>query len=223
VVVATTPRPIAIIKALVADPGFVVTRGSTYENIHNLPDPFIKRVVKQYEGTRLGRQELHAEILEDDPRALWNRETIEGLRVVEAPELVRVVVGVDPPGGATECGIVAGGIGLDGNAYILDDRSLQASPNTWGREVVTCYHRNQADRVLGEANFGGDMVETIIRTIDPSIAYKAVRLSPTRPYTPAGARRRGPSRWRACTSKSGCTTSGRCPAWKMRCVPGCPG
>jgi len=177
VVVATTPRPIAIIKALVADPGFVVTRGSTYENIHNLPDPFVRRVVKKYEGTRLGRQELHAEILEDDPRALWNRKTIEGLRVVEAPELVRVVVGVDPPGGATECGIVAGGIGLDGEAYILDDRSLQASPNTWGREVVTCYHRNQADRVLGEANFGGDMVETIIRTIDPSIAYKAVHAS----------------------------------------------
>jgi len=170
VVVTTTPRPIPIIKALVADPGFVVTRGSTYENIHNLPDAFIRRVVKKYEGTRLGR-------LEDDPRALWKRDGIEALRVVEAPHLVRVVVGVDPPGGATECGIVVAGLGINGHGYVLEDRSIQAGPDVWGAEVATAYHGNSAGRVLGEANFGGDMVEALIRVIDPRIAYKAVHAS----------------------------------------------
>ena len=177
VVVATTPRPILIIKALLRDPGFVFTRGSTYENLHNLADTFIKRVVNRYEGTRLGRQELHAEMLEDDPRALWNRDRIEGLRVVQAPLLVRVVVGVDPPGGSTECGIVAAGLGVDGDAYVLEDRSLQASPHTWASEAVTTYHGNRADRVLGESNFGGDMVQSIISTVDPLVAYKPVHAS----------------------------------------------
>ena len=177
VAVATTPRPIPIIKALLNDPDVVASRGSSYENIHNLAPTFIKRVIRRYEGTRLGRQELHAELLEDDPRALWKRDRIEELRVTQAPDLVRVVVGVDPPGGSTECGIVCGGIGANGDAYILEDRSLQASPNTWGREVVTCYHGNKAGRVLGEANFGGDMVETILRTIDGSISYQAVHAS----------------------------------------------
>lgn len=178
VVVATTPRPIPIIKALLDDPDAVFTRGSSYENMHNLAAAFIKRVVRRYEGTHLGRQELHAELLEDDPRALWNREAmIEALRVTRHPDLVRVVVGVDPPGGATECGIVAAGLGIDGDGYVLEDRSLQASPDTWGQEVVTCYYGNKAGRVLGEVNFGGDMVESIIRTIDKTISYRAVRAS----------------------------------------------
>jgi len=177
VAVATTPRPIPVVKALLADSDVVVTRGSSYENIDNLAAAFVRRVIHRYEGTRLGRQELHAEILEDDPRALWKRDKIESLRVTSAPDLVRVVVGVDPPGGATECGIVVGGKATDGQAYILEDRSLQADPHTWSSEVATAYHGNRADRVLGEANFGGDMVETIIRTIDPSIAYKAVHAS----------------------------------------------
>lgn len=178
VVVATTPRPIPIIKALLADPDAVFTRGSTYENMHNLAASFIKRVVRRYEGTHLGRQELHAELLDDDPRALWNRDAmIEALRVTKHPDLVRVVVGVDPPGGATECGIVAAGLGIDGDAYVLEDRSLQASPDTWGQEVVTCYYGNEAGRVLGETNYGGDMVESIIRTIDPTISYKSVHAS----------------------------------------------
>jgi phage terminase large subunit-like protein len=178
VVVATTPRPIPIIKALLKDPDVTATRGSSYENIHNLAAAFIKRVIRRYEGTHLGRQELHAELLEDDPRALWQREEmIDAHRVMVAPDLVRVVVGVDPPGGATECGIVAAGLGVDGDAYVLEDRSLQASPDKWGQEVVTCYHGNKAGRVLGESNFGGDMVESIIRTIDPTISYRAVHAS----------------------------------------------
>lgn len=178
VVVATTPRPIPIVKTLVEDPDVVVTRGSTYENIAHLAPAFVKRVVRRYEGTTLGRQELHAELLEDREGALWRRaEMIDAHRVVKPPVLVRLVVGVDPPGGATECGIVAAGLGADGQGYVVEDGSLQGSPQTWGEAVVTVYHHNAAGRVLGEVNFGGDMVESTIRMVDPNIAYQPVRAS----------------------------------------------
>jgi len=178
VVVATTPRPIPIIKALIEDPDVTVTRGSTYENLANLAPAFYKRVVRKYEGTTLGRQELHAELLEDRQGALWRRaEMIDAHRVVTHPSLVRLVVGVDPPGGVTECGIVAAGLGMDGHGYVVEDGSLAGSPQTWGEAVVTVYHHNAAGRVLGESNFGGDMVESTIRMVDPTIAYMPVRAS----------------------------------------------
>lgn len=182
IVVATTPKPISIIKALLADPDTVVTRESTYANIHNLAPGFIKRVVRKYEGTRLGRQELHAEILDDNPDALWERETmIEALRVTKYPPLLRVVVGVDPSGSSlgAECGIIVGGIGNDGDGYIFDDRSLQGSPAKWGSEVVTAYHVHEASRIVAEANYGGEMVESTVRAVDGGamVAYKAVHAS----------------------------------------------
>jgi len=99
---------------------------------------------------------------------------------MECPELTRIVVGVDPPGGATECGIVVAGVAqVDGklHGYVLDDVSLKASPGDWGKEVVTAYWRNQADRVIGEVNFGGDMVEHTLRTVDENVSYKDVRAS----------------------------------------------
>lgn len=145
----------------------------------SLDNPYLSRTALDeiaQDMTHLSyRMEILAEDIEDDPRALWNREIIQ--YVTQTPDLARVVVGVDPPGGSTECGIVAAGLGADGNAYVLEDRSLAASPDDWGREVVTAYHRNKADRVLGEANFGGDMVESVIRTVDRNVSYKAVRAS----------------------------------------------
>lgn len=128
------------------------------------------------------RAEILAEELDDDPRALWNREIID--HVTDYPDLTRIVVGVDPPGSedGAECGIVVGGIAKVGDelhGYVLDDKSLKGSPAKWGGEVVTAYHRNEADRVIGEVNYGGDMVEHTIKTVDTgkNVAYKAIRAS----------------------------------------------
>lgn len=128
------------------------------------------------------RMEILAEDIDDDPNALWTRETLEANRVMECPPLPRVVVGVDPPGGQTECGIVVVGcatIGGEQHGYILRDDSQKGSPAEWGRAVVTAYHREEADRVVAEVNFGGDMVESTIRavTAGQGVAYKAVRAS----------------------------------------------
>lgn len=127
------------------------------------------------------RMEIMAEDLQDDPRALWNRDLLNKHRVIKVEDLLRIVVGVDPPGkDRTECGIVAVGTALVNgklHAFILDDASLAGSPGEWARAVATCYHRNKADRVIGEVNFGGDMVEATIRTADENISYKEVRAS----------------------------------------------
>lgn len=123
------------------------------------------------------RAEILAEDIEDDPMALWRRqEMIEDHRVTSHPALVRVIVGVDPPGGATECGIIVGALGKDGDGYIIEDRSLKASPAKWGSEVLTAYHHNEADRIVGEKNYGGDMVENTIRRLEGGelVSYKDV-------------------------------------------------
>ena len=178
VVASTTPRPIELIKNLVADDDVVVTVGSTYDNIANLSDRFKERIIAKYEGTRLGRQELHAELLTDNPGALWTSELIERHRCTGAPPaLRRVVIGVDPPGGKTECGIVAGGLGVDGHAYVIRDDSLEGSPNTWGARVNQTYIKAEADRVAAERNFGGDMVESTLRTVNPNMPVTLVNAS----------------------------------------------
>lgn len=126
------------------------------------------------------RQEILAEDIDAAPGALWTRAIIEDNRVTKHPPLDRVVVGVDPPGGATECGIVAVGIAeVDAklHGYVLSDKSLQASPDMWGRAVVTVYYTTKAGRIVAEVNFGGDMVKSTIATIDPDVSYKAVRAS----------------------------------------------
>ncbi len=178
VVVTNTPRPIPIIKELIADPRTANVVGSTYENIANLAPQFIERILEKYDGTHLGRQELHGEVLEDREGALWKRAAmIDAHRVIRHPPLVRVVVGIDPPGGRAECGIVAAGIDGNGHGYVLEDPSLVGSPATWGTASVTSYHRTQADRMVAEINFGGDMVGHTISTIDKTVAFKAVRAS----------------------------------------------
>lgn len=177
-VVTSTPRPIPIIKKLLVDPATVDVQGSTYDNLQNLPQTFIERMVRKYENTRLGRQELYGEILDDTPGALWKRDQLEALRVIRHPELIRVVVAIDPEAsseeGAAETGIVAAGLGVDGHGYVLDDASTQATPHGWASAAVTAYHKHRADRIVGEVNNGGEMVEYTVRTVDPIVAYLAV-------------------------------------------------
>ncbi len=180
VVVTTTPRPTPVIKELMAHPTTVVTRGSTYDNRANLAPAFFEGIISRYEGTRLGRQELYAEILDDNPNALWQRAQIDKLRVKEAPqELQRVVVAIDPSVTTTgdEAGIIVAGLGPDGHGYVLEDATIRGSPHTWGSRAVQAYHRHQADRIVAEVNNGGERVELTLRTVDDKVAYKAVHAS----------------------------------------------
>jgi phage terminase large subunit-like protein len=157
----------------------VVTRGSTLENAANLAPVFLDNILETYQGTRLGRQELDAEILDDNPGALWKRDQIEALRVHAAPALKRVIVAVDPSAtsGGDETGIVVAGIGADDQGYVIDDLSLQGSPHEWASRAVGAYHTQQADRLIGETNNGGEMVELTIRTVDKNVSYKGVHAS----------------------------------------------
>ncbi len=179
--VTTTPRPIPVIKQLVKDEHTIITTGSTYENVANLAPSYIKRVVHKYEGTRLGRQELHAHILDDVPGAMWTRDMLERLRVNRAPELTRIVIGVDPAAtdnpDSDETGIMCVGKGVDGHAYVFHDLSGQFSPGEWAARIALNYHRFQADRVVAEVNNGGDMVEATLRTADRRLSFKQVRAS----------------------------------------------
>lgn len=179
VFITTTPRPIPIIRRLTADKNTIDVRFSTYDNAANLSPIFLQRVKERYEGTRLGRQELEGEVLDDNPNALWHLNVIDGLRVRSAPPLIRVVVGVDPAvtsnRDSDETGIVIVGKAANGHGYVLGDASLKGTANAWAREVVKAYRDHQADRVIGEVNNGGDLIEMNLRMVDPTISYKAVR------------------------------------------------
>lgn len=178
VVVTTTPRPIPIIKRILADPRTVDVQGHTQENARNLSPAFMQRIMQRYGGTRLGRQELAGEILEDNPGALWTHALIEAGRVVQMPDLVRVVVGVDPEATtgdtASETGIVVAGIGQDGHGYVLADATIQGTPDVWGKAAVSAFHQHRADRIVAEVNQGGDMVEFVLRTISPLLPITKV-------------------------------------------------
>jgi phage terminase large subunit-like protein len=174
----TTPRPIKPLRELLADPATVVTRGTTYDNRANLATAFFSSITKKYEGTRLGRQELLAEILEDTPGALWKRANIDMGRVVKAPQLDLIIVGVDPSATSTgdEAGVVTVG-GTGGEIYTLGDDSLQGSPVEWARAAVTAYHRHNANYIAAESNQGGEMVTAVIATVDPTVPVRLVHAS----------------------------------------------
>jgi phage terminase large subunit-like protein len=182
VFVTTTPRPIPIIKSIIADQTTAVTRGKTFDNAANLPEAFLRKLRERYEGTRLGRQELSAEILDDVVGALWTRAMIDQARApVVIPDLQRVVVAVDPSGargaddeGADSQGIVVAGLGVDGRGYVLADRTCKLSPHGWGTRAVNAYYEFAADRIVAERNYGGAMVEAVIRSIDAGVAYREV-------------------------------------------------
>ena len=177
-IVATTPRPVRVIRNLLEDADTVVTSGTSYENRANLAPAFFKQVISRYEGTRRGEQEIMGLLLEDVPGALWQRSMIKHK---PAPEMERIVVGIDPSVSDSEdaarCGIVAAGKGTDGIYYVLADRSLRASPDRWAQEAISLFHELKADRIIAEVNQGGKMVELTLRTIDPLIPYSGVHAS----------------------------------------------
>lgn len=182
-VVTTTPRPIPIIRKLMADVNTFVTRGRTYDNSANLAAPFLRQIEDRYGGTRIGRQELEGEVLDDIPGALWNREILDTARVSEAPEdLTRVIVAVDPAATsgeeADETGIVGVGtaVNADGSThgYVLADRSLRGTPEEWARKAVQLYRELSADRIVAEKNNGGEMVESVIKAVDRSVPVTLV-------------------------------------------------
>ncbi len=176
IMLTTTPLPLGWLKALLAEPGVVITRGHTADNAANLPRGFLARLERRFGGTVTGRQELAGEIVEDLDGALWTRALIDRARVADAPALVRVVVGVDPPAGGGTCGIVVTALGADGNAYVLDDRSISGvAPGQWARAVVAAADRWQADKVVAEVNQGGAMVTAMLKSVESALPVLAVR------------------------------------------------
>lgn len=185
-IITTTPRPIPILKEILAAPTTVVSRGITTDNEANLAASFIKSIMDKYAGTRLGRQELSAEILDDIPDALWTRAALDRDRrkLSELPPLKRVVVAIDPaakkneqPEDGAATGIVVAGVGEDNRGYILDDATCRESPNGWARMAVACFDRYQGNCIVGEVNNGGEMVEATVRAVRPSVPFRAVHAS----------------------------------------------
>ena len=177
--VTTTPRPVPLIRRLLADPRTHVTRCRTVDNAGNLAPGFLDAVVGRYAGTGLGRQELDGELVEDRPGALWTRAALDAARVDAAPALARVVVAVDPPAssrtGADACGIVAAGR-LGERAYVLADAPLaRASPQGWAAAALALYHRLGADALVVEVNQGGEMAAAVLAECDPAVPVTPVR------------------------------------------------
>ena len=179
--ITTTPRPTRLIRELLADTETVTTRGSTYDNAANLAAPFLDAIVKRYEGTRLGRQEIFAEVLDDVDGAILTRAQIDELRVDQPGDLGRTVVGVDPAVTAGEdadqTGIVVTAKGVDGHLYALADRSCRLGPAGWAQRVVDAFHEFAADTIVAERNQGGLMVEHTIRSISADVPIKLVNAS----------------------------------------------
>jgi phage terminase large subunit-like protein len=177
-VVTTTSRPHALFRKLQKRPEVHITRGSTYDNRANLAETFFQNIVNQYEGTRLGRQELYSELLDDTPGALWQQAQIDAQRTATVPELTRIIVAIDPSATSSdtsdEAGIVGAGRGTDNHGYTLDDRTMRGTPLQWAREAIAMYHRLRANEIVAEANNGGEMVRTIIQSVDPGVPVRLV-------------------------------------------------
>jgi phage terminase large subunit-like protein len=178
-VITTTPRPIPLIKRLVADPHTAVTRAGTQANAHFLAPAFLDTVLARYAGTRIGRQEIDGEIIDDRPDALWSRSLIESCRTAAAPPLARVVVAVDPPAStgrrADACGLIAAGRAEDGRCYVLADETTSGlSPTGWAAKAIALWRRLAADALVVEVNQGGDMVRTVIAQADRSVPVTTV-------------------------------------------------
>ena len=179
-VVTTTPRPIALLKQLIADVATVISRSRTIDNAEYLSPLFIAGIRKRYGASTIARQELDGEVIEDRDDALWKRQAIEKARVSAAPALRRVVVAVDPPvtsgAKADACGIIVAGIAADGRGYVLADRTLRGyAPTVWAKAAVAAFHEFEADRIVAEVNQGGELVEGVIRQVDAGVPVKRVR------------------------------------------------
>ncbi|NWJ46448.1 MAG: DNA-packaging protein [Chloroflexi bacterium] len=170
-VITTTPKPNALIRELTKMPHTYLTKGSTYDNRANLAEGFFTDIIKKYEGTRLGRQELDAEILDDTPGALWTIDTIDKYRVEAVPQLVKLVIGIDPSitaidDSSNETGIITAGLGANQHIYIMNDASMVATPYKWGLTAIQLYHEYMANAIIAESNQGGLMVEHTLRTVE---------------------------------------------------------
>ena len=190
-IIGTTPRPLPLIRELLKSPTTIVSRGTSYENRDNLAESWFTDIITKYEGTRLGRQELEAEILEDMPGSLWTLLQLDTNRVQpEAkPEMRRITINIDPSGSgpdSDEQGITATGLGVDGHGYVLADVSSRLQPMDWARRAVNLYYKLEADCIVAEKNYGGDLVKATIQTIDKNVRVvivtasrgKAVRAEP---------------------------------------------
>jgi phage terminase large subunit-like protein len=181
--VTTTPRPVKLLKEILARDDVVISSGSTYENAANLAPSFLESIERRYGGTRLGRQEINAELLGDTPGALWQQDWLDRYRVKSLPwdGLQRVVVAIDPAvtsgEDADETGIIAAGIDNAGEAYVLEDCSGRYQPHEWAAKALELYRRHHADRIIAERNNGGDLVEATIRSVDPNASFKSVHAS----------------------------------------------
>ena len=177
-IITTTPRPTKLFLGLLNRDDTVIVTGSMKENEANLSDDFVKDIVNKYGGTRLGRQEIEGEVLLDVPGALWTLDLIDAQRVNEVPEMVKIVVAVDPAVTSTEdsdeTGIIVAGRGVDGRGYLLDDMTCRLSPSGWAARVVEAYDKWQANLVVGETNQGGDMIRTLIQQHKPNVPYRGV-------------------------------------------------
>lgn len=182
VIATTTPKPTPLIRSILKTPEAMVTRGSTFDNADNLPEGTLARLKERYDGTRLGRQELFAELLEDVQGALWTTAMIEPHRVKCAPDLKRIVVAVDPSGTSgkdcgDEIGIVVAGKSHDDRYFVLEDGTCKLSPEGWARRVADLYLKWAADRIVAERNFGGAMVEAVLRNVAKDLPVKLVTAS----------------------------------------------
>jgi len=187
VIVTTTPRPIRLLKDIILRSDTAITKGNTRENLVNLAPPFVKAVIEKYEGTRIGRQELNAEILDDVPGALWSRPMIDEARIrpvdsqtpIALPHFERIVVSVDPAKevgeAAAETGIMVVGKDSNGHGYLLEDLSLNGSPEEWGRAAVIGLDEWAADMIVYEANQGGEMVAAVLRAAARSLKEEGLR------------------------------------------------
>lgn len=178
--ITTTPRPTALVKRLMLDPASVTTRAATSVNAFNLAPTFLQSVMARYAGTRLGRQEIDGDIIEDRPDALWSRALLEQCRIREAPPLQRIVVAVDPPVSsgkrADACGIVAAGMTDNGIVVVIaDDTVSGVTPAMWAAKAIALWRRVEADALVAEVNQGGEMVKAVIAEVDASVPVIPVR------------------------------------------------
>ena len=180
-IVTTTPKPIRVVRELNArrDGSVVVTRGSTFDNAANLAPPALAELLARYDGTRIGRQELYGELLEDVEGALWTLTNIEANRLRDVPQVVRTVVAVDPAVTDTgdETGIIVAARDRQQHGYVLADYSLRGTPDTWARRVVEAFDAHQADAIVVETNQGGQMIASVLRTVRPNLPIREVRAS----------------------------------------------
>jgi phage terminase large subunit-like protein len=178
--ISTTPRPTALIKSILADKTTHVTRGSTHDNAMNLAPQFLEAIMSRYAGTRLGRQEIDAELISEIPGALWNYANLDANRIKlsELPIMKRIVVAIDPAVSTSEksdeTGITACGVGENDRFYVLDDISGVYSPLEWAKRAVSLYHARRADMICCESNQGGDLVVSTLQQVDPNVPITKV-------------------------------------------------